>query len=112
MKVKVLGVMGLIATLTAAGHVSADSDKAVVYQGDNAAKNVCLSIIADNSDRLHAALRSDRFKTRQWSDNQDNFRCNDMALIDFANEVGAYNVSHYLNKGDKGRVDMEEVASR
>lgn len=110
MKVKALGLVGLVAVM-ATGSASAH-DGNVGYQGDNEAKNVCLSIIQDDTSQLKAALRWDRLKSRQLGDNQDNFRCNDMALIEFANDVGAYNVSKYLDKDARGRVEMEEVAAR
>jgi hypothetical protein len=112
MKVKTLGLMSaLIVSLTATSAFAHD-DSHVVYKGDSEAKNVCLSIIKDDAGQLNAALRSDRLRSRQLGDNQDNFRCNDMALIDFAEDVGAYRVNQYLNKGQKGYVKMEEVAAR
>lgn len=110
MKAKALGILGVVAAMTT-GSVWAH-DASVSYQGDGEARNVCLSIIQDDTSQLKAALRWDRLKSRQLGDNQDNFRCNDMALIEFANDVGAYNVSKYLNKDVKGHVEMEEVASR
>lgn len=111
MKEKALGIVGLVAAM-AAGTTWAHEGNAVGFQGDNEAKNVCLSIIQDDTAQLKAALRWDRLKSRQLGDNQDNFRCNDMPLLEFANDVGAYNVSKYLDRHNRGRVDMEEVASR
>ncbi len=111
MKAKALGIFGLVTAL-AAGAALAHDGSAIVYQGDNGAKNVCLSIIQDDTAQLKAALRWDRLKSRQIGDNQDNFRCNDMALLKFANDVGAYNVSKYLDRNNRGRVEMEEVAAR
>lgn len=112
MNVKTLGLMSALVTSLTATSVFAHEENNVVYKGDSSAKKVCLSIIKDDTGQLNSALRSDRLRSRQLGDNQDNFRCNDMALIDFAEDVGAYRVSQYLNKGNKGYVDMEEVASR
>ena len=111
MKAKALGIVGLVAAM-AAGTTWAHDNHKIVYQGDSEARNVCLSIIQDDAAQLEAALRWDRLKSRQIGDNQNNFRCNDMALLEFANDVGAYNASKYLDRHNRGRVDMEEVASR
>jgi len=108
---KTFGMLGLAVAMSSSSLI-AQASEGVVYQGDNEAKNVCLSIVQDDPSQLNAALRWDRIKSRQLGDNKENFRCNDMALVDFANDIGAYNVSRYLDGNTRGTVHMEEVAAR
>ena len=90
------------------------SNSDVRYTGDNIAKRVCKSVVNDDTSRLNRLLRDYRdtlvYRYR-FTDNQavsGDFVCNNRALLDFAENIGAVNVSSYLRGGV---VTMEELVS-
>lgn len=91
------------------------TDKKVKYNGDSTAISVCKSVVADDSEKLQQLLRRYR-RTLTYSYQLDllgdnvagAFSCNDLALVPFADEIGAQNVSSYLRGGT---VTVEELVS-
>mgnify|MGYP001825333257 CR=1 FL=1 len=86
----------------------------VRYTGDNVAQRVCKSVVNDDTSKLNKLLRNYRdtlvYRYR-FTDSRGvsgDFACNNQALLDFANTIGAVNVSSYLRGGV---VTMEELVS-
>ncbi len=100
----------------ALSSVNATADGTVVtYQGDHAAKKVCMSITKDDLRTMKLALkRAASNSPIPYSRVHKYYTCNDLALIDFAYEWQATNTIGYLeSRGERrGNVSMEEVASR
>jgi len=108
---KFIGIGAL--TLAMSTVTWAHSEKSdVVYQGTDSARKVCMSIVEDNVATLKAALRSDKLRNKRLGDNQETYLCNDMALIDFAEDRGSVETANYLAPERRGRVQMEDVAIR
>lgn len=108
-------VIGLALTPLAANADSVWSDKAVKYRGEVSAIAVCKSVVIDDPELLQKLLR--RYSRTLTSPYQYDltsqqvagaFYCNDLALLPFADEIGAQKVSNYLRKGI---VTVEEFVS-
>jgi hypothetical protein len=90
------------------------SDREVTYHGDITAQRVCESVVNDDSARLNRLLRDYRdtlvyrYRFTEASAVAGDFGCNDLALLPFADKIGAQNISNYLRGGV---VTMEELIS-
>ncbi len=85
------------------------------------AKAICSDIVSDNSNKLDRHLRvyrrSSVILSRYYGPKSpklhNDFRCNNMRLIEFAGHIGSIQVEEYLwKKENRGyRVSVEEVAA-
>lgn len=89
----------------------------VKHMGDSSAVKVCKAVIHDDAERLHKillhALRNSRYRNRYTVLSPaiaGSYTCNDLALLPFADEIGAVKVSGYL-QGKDGTVTVEEMVS-
>jgi hypothetical protein len=84
----------------------------VVYHGDYSAKYVCLPIVYADVTSLRRAFRNG--KSYHMERSHLTYRCNEMALDEFALTQNAGQVSRYLAPKfghDRGRVTIEQVGS-
>ena len=88
-----------------------DAKTKVLYSGDDAARNVCVSIVYDDLDGLRRAFRVGRSYPLERSHLA--YECNNMPLDDFALSQNAMQVSGYLalKFGRSGTVTIEQVGS-
>jgi len=102
-----------LAVVLAAGSpglaMAADNDGVteVTYVGHTSAKGVCRAVVENDVKGLQRQLAMHRWTlpfAYQYSLRSrgvaGNFTCNDMELLDFADSVGAREVSSYLASGD------------
>jgi hypothetical protein len=116
-KVVVLGTSGvalILACLTTPIGLSAHEEiyPNVVYRGDDSARHVCMSIVHDDVSGLRRAFRNG--KNQRMERSHLAYRCNEMALDEFAFTQNADQVSSYLAPQfghDKGQVTIEQVGS-
>lgn len=99
-------------------QVAAESlltDKNVKYRGNSTAIEVCRAIVNDDTEALKKGLRhikrealyAYQFKIKSRAIT-GSVTCNEMALSSFSDEIGAYNVTNWLNIGT---VTVEEFVS-
>lgn len=109
--------LAAIVSLVSIG-ATADSDlaeKKTSYIGDYEARYVCASVVDDDPDKLQQLLKRYRrsllhgFRFDLTSHAvAGSFSCNRLALLPFADKIGANNVSTYLRGGV---VTIEELVS-
>jgi hypothetical protein len=119
MKIRNILLLSVIAALSTS--VSADSflsEKSVKYSGELNARKVCKAVVHDDPEKLEKIFRQDlssnvfRYSSHHVRNRfiEESYVCNDLALLPFADQIGAVNVSGYLRKG-RGKVTMEEMVS-
>lgn len=118
MKIRNILLLSVIAALPTS--VSADSflsEKSVKYSGELNARKACKAVVHDDPEKLDKIFKQDlRSNVYRYSSHvrnraiEDSYICNDLALLPFADQIGAVNVSGYLRKG-RGKVTMEEMVS-
>jgi hypothetical protein len=118
MKIRNILLLSVIAALPIS--VSADSflsEKSVTYSGESNARKACKAVVHDDPEKLDKIFRQDlRSNVYRYSSHvrnraiEERYVCNDLALLPFADQIGAVNVSGYLRKG-RGKVTMEEMVS-
>lgn len=118
MKMRNILLLAVIAALPAS--VSADSflsEDSVTFRGELNARKVCKAVVYDDPEKLNAIFKQDLRRNlyryqRAIRDRAmgENYFCNDLSLLPFADQIGAVKVSGYLRKG-KGTVIMEEMVS-
>lgn len=106
----ITGIAAVLA-LTTASVQAGDRDSGVVYQGDDSAKSVCMSIVRDDVPGLKKAFfrgRAFRFERSHLM-----YRCNDLRLDEFAFTQSAERTYSYLAPmyPSQGRVTVEQVGS-
>jgi hypothetical protein len=100
-------VWGSAATLAAAGDAAGKAR----YKGDSTARAVCMSIVRDDVSALDRALnqKSNYYDARNI---HLSYRCNAMALNEFAFNQSAVEVAQYLAPMFReGTVTIEQVSS-
>ena len=109
-KTGMIALVCLGATSVAVAHD--ETQQKVLYRGDNSAKGVCMSIVYDDVNGLARALRSGKLYPLEKTHLA--YKCNDMALDEFAFTQNAEQVSDYLAPrfgGQRGHVSVEQVGS-
>ena len=117
MKIRNILLLSVFAALPTSG--SADSflsDKSIKYSGESTARKVCKAVVHDAPEKLDSIFKQDlRNNVYRYSSDVRNrimvgesYFCNDLALLPFADQIGAANVSDYLTSGS-GKVTMEEM---
>ncbi|HSG62427.1 MAG TPA: hypothetical protein VLA24_13455 [Pseudomonadales bacterium] len=92
-----------------------NADKNYTYQGGRSAQKICKSIVQDRLKQLKIQLlRASKFNAIPYRTIHNYYACNDLALIDFAHDVGAVHTVGYLKTRGAVRTQvlMEEVAVR
>lgn len=122
MKIRNILLLSIVAVLPTS--LSADSflsENGVKYRvkqmGPSSAARVCTAVVRDEPDTLDKIFRQDlRNNIYRYSFNvhsraiQGSYTCNDLALLPFADQIGAIKVSSYL-RNPRGKVTMEELVS-
>jgi len=108
---KLMPLMIAAAVAVSSQSVYAENDKKVIYSGEPSAKTVCVSIVHDKVKTLKRSLRN--AKSHPLDKPHTFFKCNDMALDEFADVQGAEKALGYL-EGKFNRqtvVTTEEIVS-
>lgn len=105
------GAMVLACSVVAGSASAGESGRSVRYHGDRTAQAVCMSIVHDSVRQLDRALK----QSGNYYDARNahlSYRCNDLALNEFAFSQSAVEVGAYLAPlyGD-GTVTIEQVSS-
>ena len=94
------------------------SEKNVKYVGDRIGRHICSAIVHDDTGDLKRLLK------QRWALQAYHYRlainsrvivgsytCNGLKLLPFAYDIGAENISKYLNGGKGGTVTVKELIS-
>lgn len=108
---KAVSVTFVVAAASMTANAAEESK--VVYQGDSTARSVCMAIVKDDVSQLKSNLRSIKINEKSLKPIHESFRCNDLALDEFAYQVEATDSSDYLAEifDREGNVVVEDVAS-
>ena len=109
----VLAAAGVAVTMAVASawSTAGEAGKSARYQGDQTARTVCMSIVADDVQQLDRALQQ---KSNYYSQRtvHESYQCNHMPLDEFAFTQDAVEVSAYLEPlYGTGTVTIEQVGS-
>ena len=114
MKTRSMLAAGGVAVTLAVGSAwtaAGEAGKSARYQGDRSAQTVCMSIVADDVQRLDRALNEQgNYYSRRSV--HESYECNRLPLDEFAFSQNAVEVSAYLAPlYGTGTVTIEQVSS-
>ncbi len=107
----VAGGVAVTLAVASAWTAAGEAGKSARYQGDWSARTVCMSIVADDVERVDRALnKQGNYYSRRSV--HESYECNRLPLNEFAFTQNAIEVSAYLAPlYGSGTVTIEQVSS-
>jgi len=97
------GIVAMLPASLMAEEFLADAE--VTYRGERAATQFCQAVVGDNVEQLEKLLRQfsrDALYRYRFDEKSDaivrSVTCNDLELVEFADAIGARDVSRYLTE--------------